>query len=137
MNRLLRAWRLPRMLGLCALLFLSNSSLAEDGVTDNAILIGQTVGLTGQIAGPVREMNEGAAAYFEYVNKNGGINGRKIELRILDDRFDPAVAAANAETLVTKEHVFALFQSRGTPHTQAILSVLDNHKVPLITPSGL
>lgn len=108
---------------------------AEDGVTDNTILIGQTVGLTGQIAGPVKEMTAGANAYIANVNKNGGVHGRKLELRTLDDKFDPATAAKNAETLIKKDHVFALFQSRGTPHTQAILPLLAADKVPLIAPS--
>ncbi|MFZ6655520.1 ABC transporter substrate-binding protein [Undibacterium sp. TJN19] len=138
MRRLQCAWRLPRVPGLLTLLLLtslSSSCLAEDGVTDNSILIGQTVGLTGQIAGPVKEMNAGAAAYIAQINKNGGINGRKLELRILDDKFDPVLAASNAETLVKKEHVFALFQSRGTPHTQAILPILSSNKIPLIAPS--
>jgi branched-chain amino acid transport system substrate-binding protein len=120
-----------------ALLLASMTFLAsaEDGVTDGTILIGQTVGLTGTVAGPVKEMNEGANAYFNSVNKNGGVNGRKIEMRTLDDKFDPALTKANAETLIAKEHVFALFQGRGTPHTQGILPILAAHKVPLIAPS--
>ncbi|MDO8654037.1 MAG: ABC transporter substrate-binding protein [Undibacterium sp.] len=109
--------------------------LAEDGVTETTILIGQTVGLSGQIAGPVKEMTAGAGAYFAAMNKSGGVHGRKIELRILDDQFDPALAAANAETLIKKEHVLALFQSRGTPHTEALLALLATHKLPLIAPS--
>jgi branched-chain amino acid transport system substrate-binding protein len=108
---------------------------AEDGVTDGTILIGQTVGLTGTVAGPVKEMNEGANAYFSSVNKNGGVNGRKIEMRTLDDKFDPALTKANAETLITNEHVFALFLGRGTPHTLGILPILAAHKVPLIAPA--
>lgn len=108
---------------------------AEDGVGDSRILIGQTVGLTGTVAGPVKEMNEGANAYFAIVNKAGGVHGRKIELLTMDDKFDPTLAAANAETLISKEHVFALFQGRGTPHTQAIMPILAAHGVPLIAPS--
>lgn len=107
---------------------------AEDGVTDSAILIGQTVGLTGTVAGPVKEMNEGANAYFTAINKNGGVNGRKIKLLTIDDKFDPALTAVNAESLITDQHVFALFQGRGTPHTQGILPILAAHKVPLIAP---
>lgn len=110
-------------------------ALAEDGVTDSQIVLGQTVGLSGQIAGPVHEMNAGAAAYFSHINKKGGVNGRRIELRILDDKFDPALTAANGDILVKKERVFALFQSRGTPHTQALLALLTEQKVPLIAPS--
>lgn len=108
---------------------------AEDGVTDAKILIGQTIGLTGTIAAPVKEMNEGANAYIASVNSRGGINGRKIELITLDDKFDAKLAAANAELLIKKEHVFALFQNRGTPLTEAILPIIAANKVPLIAPS--
>jgi ABC-type branched-subunit amino acid transport system substrate-binding protein len=108
---------------------------AEDGVTDSTILIGQTIGVTGTVASAVKEMNEGAHAYFAGVNKQGGVNGRKIELHILDDKFLPATAASNAEALIRKDHVFALFQSRGTPQTEAILPILAANKVPLVAPS--
>ncbi|MCU6432356.1 ABC transporter substrate-binding protein [Undibacterium sp. Jales W-56] len=135
-----RSRRLALRLCACLSLMLplsvmTSHALAEDGVTDNTILLGQTVGLSGQIAGPVKEMNAGAKAYFEHINTNGGVNGRKIEVKILDDKFDPATAAANAAILIKKEHVFALFQSRGTPHTEALLPVLTETKVPLIAPS--
>lgn len=111
------------------------SASAEDGVTDSTILIGQTVGVTGTVAGPVKEMNEGANAYFSEVNKRGGVYGRKIEMRVLDDKFDPALTLANAETLIKKDKVFALFQGRGTPHTQGILPLLQASNVPLVAPS--
>lgn len=111
------------------------SASAEDGVTDSTILIGQTVGVTGTVSGPVKEMNEGANAYFSEVNKRGGVHGRKIEMRVMDDKFDPTLTVANAETLIKKDKVFALFQGRGTPHTQAILSLLQAHNVPLVAPS--
>ena len=105
---------------LTALLLASIASIAsaEDGISDHAILIRQTVGLTGQIAGAVKEMNEGAHAYIATVNRSGGVFGRKIEIRTLDDKFDAALAAANAEVLIKRDHVFALFQNRGTPHTE-------------------
>ena len=113
----------------------SCAASAEEGVTDNTILIGQTIGLTGQIAGPVKEMTGGAHAYIAAVNREGGVNGRRIEIRTLDDRFDPKLSAVNAETLVRKAHVFAMFQNRGTPHTQAILPILTANRVPLVAPS--
>ncbi|MBC3869953.1 ABC transporter substrate-binding protein [Undibacterium oligocarboniphilum] len=108
---------------------------AEEGVTESSLLLGQTVGVTGQIAGPVREMMAGANAYFAKVNAAGGIYGRKIEVRTLDDQFDPALTAKNADKLIRQEHVFALFQSRGTPHTQMLLPLLAEYKIPLIAPS--
>ena len=108
---------------------------AEEGITDTSIRIGQTIGTTGTVAAIVKEMNEGAHAYIAATNKLGGVNGRKIDLRILDDKFSPELAAANAEQLIKKDHVFALFQSRGTPQTAAILPVLAAHQVPLVAPS--
>lgn len=108
---------------------------AEEGITDTTILIGQTIGLTGTVSGAVKEQTEGANAYIAGVNKHGGINGRKIELRIMDDKFLPHLAAANAASLVRNDHVFALFQSRGTPQTEAILPILAANKIPLIAPS--
>ena len=130
---MLKNWLVPAITAL--LTGITFAAWAEDGVTDTSILLGQTVGLTGTVAAPVKEMNEGANAYFRSINKNGGVNGRKIELRTLDDKFDPALTKANAETLITKERVFALFQGRGTPHTQGILPLLEAHKIPLVAPS--
>ncbi|RJF96257.1 ABC transporter permease [Noviherbaspirillum saxi] len=128
---------LKRRTLLVALLFGGSifAAAAEEGVTDSGILIGQTVGLTGTVAAPVKEMNEGAEAYFKQVNKQGGIHGRKIEMRVLDDKFDPALTRANAETLIRKERVFALFLGRGTPHTQGILPLLEGNNIPLVAPS--
>jgi ABC-type branched-subunit amino acid transport system substrate-binding protein len=123
---------------LIAVLLLSGAALAasaEDGVTDNTILIGQTIGITGQIAGAVKELNEGANAYISQVNKRGGVHGRQIQLITLDDKFDPALSAKNAEKLINEDKVFALFQNRGTPHTEAILPIMTAAKVPLVGPS--
>ncbi|MGB7481235.1 MAG: ABC transporter substrate-binding protein [Burkholderiaceae bacterium] len=111
------------------------TALAEDGVSDGAILIGQTLGLTGQIAGAAREMVAGADAYISSVNRQGGVHGRQIRVLTLDDRFDPALSAANAARLVNEERVFAIFQNRGTPHTEAILPLLAAAGIPLVAPS--
>ena len=106
-----------------------------EGVTDSSIRIGQTIGVTGPVAAFVKELNEGANAYIVSANKQGGVHGRKIELRILDDKFSPQLAAANAGELIKRDHVFALFQSRGTPQTEAILPILAENHVPLVAPS--
>ncbi|GAB3540696.1 ABC transporter substrate-binding protein [Noviherbaspirillum agri] len=126
---------LRKLLASVLLVGIMQPVVAEVGVSDTRILLGQTVGVTGTVAGPVKEMNEGANAYFNKINKEGGVHGRKIEMLVLDDKFDPALTLANAETLIKKEGVFALFQGRGTPHTQGILPLLEEHKVPLVAPS--
>lgn len=121
---------------LCALCATASlNAHAQDGVTDNRILIGQTVGLTGTVAGPVLETNEGALAYLKEVNERGGVHGRKIEMVMLDDKFDPALTLKNAEQLIKQERVFMLFGGRGTPHTQGIIPLLMANKVPLLAPN--
>lgn len=105
------------------------------GVTNDRVLIGQTAGFTGTQAGGVNESTAGAKMYIDWVNKNGGVNGRKIELVSLDDVFDPKKAAVNAKTLIEEKKVFALFLTRGTPHAEAILPLLKANGVPLIAPS--
>ena len=99
------------------------------------ILIGQTAGFTGPVAAGVNETTEGARLYINAVNAKGGVNGQKIELISMDDKFDPKLAAENARTLIEDKNVLALFLTRGTPHTQAILPLLDKYDVPLVAPS--
>jgi branched-chain amino acid transport system substrate-binding protein len=99
------------------------------------ILIGQTAGFSGAVAAGVKETTDGAKLYIDSVNAKGGINGQKIELISLDDKFDPKLADENARILIEEKNVVAIFLNRGTPHTQAIIPWLDKHGVPLIAPS--
>ena len=99
------------------------------------IVIGQTAGFTGTVAAGVKETTDGARLLIDSVNAKGGINGQKIELLSLDDKFDPKVAAANAKVLIEEKNVVALFLCRGTPHSEAIVPLLDQHGVPLVAPS--
>lgn len=98
------------------------------------IKVGQTAGMTGAVAASVKEATDGAKLYFNAVNARGGVNGQTIQLISLDDKFDPKLAAANAKTLI-EEGVICLFLTRGTPHTQAIMPLLTESKIPLVGPS--
>jgi ABC-type branched-subunit amino acid transport system substrate-binding protein len=98
------------------------------------ITIGQTAGHSGTVAASVKEATQGARMYFDAVNAAGGVNGQKITLVSLDDKFDAKLAAANAQQLID-QGVIALFLNRGTPLTQAIMPLLTEHKVPLVAPS--
>ena len=119
--------RHTRALGIALLALLSLGSQAQ-------ILIVQTAGFSGPVAAGVKETTDGAKLYIEAVNAKSGVNGQKIELISLDDRFEPKLAAENAQKLID-QNVVALFLNRGTPHTEAILPLLDKHGVPLIAPS--
>lgn len=99
------------------------------------ILIGQTVGITGSAAATVAESMKGAALYIDHVNARGGIGGQKVEVLSLDDKFDPKLTLENARTLIEQKRVVSLFMTRGTPHTQGIIPLLEQHGVPLVGPS--
>src|SRR4051812_40604012 len=99
------------------------------------ILIGQTAGFTGVAEAGVKETSNGAKLWLDHVNGKGGVNGQKIELISLDDAFDPKKAAANAKVLIEEKNVVALFLNRGTPHTEAVLPLLEKYGVPLVAPS--
>jgi ABC-type branched-subunit amino acid transport system substrate-binding protein len=99
------------------------------------LLIGQTVGVTGTVAATVKESMLGANLYLDNVNAKGGILGEKIEVITLDDKFDPKLSFENAKTLIENRKVLALFMTRGTPNTEAVLPLLKEHDLPLIAPS--
>lgn len=125
MLRILRsvAWVAACGTGLC----LSAPVMAQ-------IRIGQTAGFSGPVAAGVKEVTDGARLYLDHVNKAGGVAGQSIELVSLDDKFEPALAAENAKKLID-QGVLALFLTRGTPHTQAVMPLLAQYKVPLVAPS--
>ena len=102
------------------------------GVSADTILIGQSAALTGPAEALGREMKAGAQAYFDTVNKVGGINGRKIKLISLDDGYEPERAKANTEKLINEEKVLALFAYVGTPTSNAALPIFTKAKVPFI-----
>lgn len=104
--------------GLLAALAIASTPASAD------IIIGQTSGFSGPVAASVKELTEGARLYFDAVNARGGVNGQRIELISLDDKFDPKLAAENARQLIVEKDALALFLSRGTPHTEAIAPLL-------------
>jgi branched-chain amino acid transport system substrate-binding protein len=99
------------------------------------IVVGQTVGVTGPVAATVKEAVGGARLYIDSVNAKGGIKGEKIDLVTLDDKFEVKQAAENARILIEEKNAVALFMNRGTPHTEAIMPLLDKHDIALIAPS--
>jgi branched-chain amino acid transport system substrate-binding protein len=110
------------------------AALASFGASAQ-IVVGQTAGFSGVVAAGVKETTDGARLYLDSVNEQGGVNGQKIELVSLDDKFEPKLAAENARKLITEHKVITLFLTRGTPHTQAIVPLLAEYKVPLVAPS--
>lgn len=103
------------------------------GVKDNVIVLGQSAAFSGPAQQLGLQYHLGAMACFEAVNAKGGVHGRKIELRRLDDGYDPQRCEANTRQLL-QENVFALFGYVGTPTTQVALPLATQAKVPLFAP---
>ncbi len=114
-------------LALCAAAWASAPAQAQ-------IRIGQTSSFTGPVASGVKEGTDGAKTYIDAVNRRGGVHGQPIELVSLDDKFDPKLAVQNATQLI-QQGVVALFFNRGTPQTEALMPLLNEHKIALIAPS--
>ena len=114
--------------------FFSAWVLAETGVSDKEIILGQSAAISGPASALGTRMNQGIRAYFEYINSAGGVNGRKLDLRLADDGYEATRTAENTKKLIEKEKVFALIGYVGTPTTLAALPLLTEAKVPLVGP---
>ncbi len=111
------------------------ATLPLAGAAAADILIGQTAGFSGPQASSVKEVTDGARLWLDQVNAKGGTHGQPIRLESLDDKFDPKQAGENARVLIEEKNVVAMFLTRGTPHTEAVMPWLDKHGVPLVGPS--
>ena len=98
-----------------------------------AIVLGQSVPLTGPSAQLGLQMQLGAKAYFDGVNAAGGVGGLPIVLKTLDDGYEPPRCKANTEKFI-QEDVFALFGYVGTPTSVVALPLATAAKVPFIAP---
>ena len=111
-------------------------SASDPGISDTSILVGGTAPLSGE-ASSAAAVSVGANAYFKYVNARGGVNGRQIEYKILDDGYDPAQTIQDTRQLVQQDRVFADFNSLGTSNNLAIRDFLNQSGVPqLFVASG-
>jgi ABC-type branched-subunit amino acid transport system substrate-binding protein len=109
---------------------------ASPGVTDAEVIIGSSAGLTGPIAVWGNRMSRiGPQAYFNHINDQGGVHGRKIKYIVLDDGYQPPRSVANHKRLIQREKVFALLLSMGTPTVTASISTIVRNEVPLIAPA--
>ena len=100
------------------------------GITATTITIGSHQPLTGPAAPGYSEIAPAANAYFSYVNANGGVYGRKIVYKYLDDGYDPTKTASVVHQLVLQDNVYAIFNGLGTPTHLAAVSFLNAQKVP-------
>jgi ABC-type branched-subunit amino acid transport system substrate-binding protein len=100
------------------------SPRSETGVTSTTIKLGITLPKTGSASYGYKELPGAMKAYFDYVNANGGVNGRKITLTVKDDGYLPKQAIANTQALI-KENTFALIGALGTANNKAVASAVN------------
>ena len=101
------------------------------GVTSTEILIGNTNALSGPAAA-YGTISNASNAYYTYINNQGGINGRKITYKILDDGYNPANTVTLTKQLVEQDKVFAIFGGLGTQDQTSVRDYMNAQKVPQI-----
>jgi branched-chain amino acid transport system substrate-binding protein len=108
----------------------SSSSSSAPGVSATSITFGTHQPLTGPAAPGYSEIAPAAAAYFKYLNAQGGIYGRKINLIIKDDAYNPTETVNVVHQLVLQNNVFGIFDGLGTPTHTKVVGFLNSSKVP-------
>src|SRR5256886_12216781 len=104
------------------------------GVTAKSILLGQAAAFSGPAAQLGIQMNIGTKAYFDYVNSQGGVHGRKIALKTRDDKYEANLCVEATKKLIGEDKVFALVSYVGTPTTGAAMPTITSAKVQLVGP---
>ena len=103
-----------------------------DGVSAGALRIGMVNVQTGPASGLGKGMRSGAEAVFSQVNAKGGVHGRKIELLVGDDGYEPDRAVDETLKMIEQQKVFSLFGYVGTPTGNAVLPIVKEMDVPLV-----
>lgn len=119
-RKLITASAVLAIVGLAATALPAQAS--EVGVSSTEIKLGMTLPLTGTASLGYNKIPGAAKAYFDYLNANGGINGRKVTLVVKDDRYVPTEAVAKTNELILKDKVMALLAPLGTANVKAVAS---------------
>src|SRR5215469_5655027 len=133
-------WRWGAFSAVLALAAASSPTFAQGrydtGATDTEIKIGNIMPYSGP-ASSYSVIGKTEAAYFNMINAEGGINGRKINFISYDDAYSPPKAIEQARKLVESDEVLLIFQPLGTPSNSAIMKYMNVKKVPqLFVASG-
>lgn len=102
------------------------------GVFDDKIIVGNSAATSGNFAPVGVPFNAGIEAYFKMINEEGGVNGRKIEFKHIDDEFDPVKGKAALSSLVEDQKIFALVGHFGTPVVGATIEDVKEYGIPAV-----
>lgn len=106
------------------------ASAAETGVSATTITIGTHLPLTGPASPGYKDVGAAIKAYFDYVNANGGINGRKVNFVVKDDKYDPAQTKRVVSSLILQDKVFAILSGLGTATHSTVVKDLNRRGIP-------
>jgi len=101
----------------------------DPGASDTEIKLGQTMPYSGPLSGFIT-LAKAELAYFDMVNAQGGVNGRRIRLISVDDGYSPPKTVEQTRKLVEEDQVLAISGSLGTPTNAAVQKYLNTKKVP-------
>ncbi|HUN69877.1 MAG TPA: ABC transporter substrate-binding protein [Burkholderiales bacterium] len=105
---------------------------ANTGISDAEIKLGMVNVQSGPASGLGKGMRAGAEAVFKDVNAKGGVHGRKINLFVGDDGYEPNRAVDETLKMIDEQKVFSLFGYVGTPTANAVIPIVKEMKVPLV-----
>jgi branched-chain amino acid transport system substrate-binding protein len=115
-----------------ALMVAATPAFAEDGVSADKIIFGQAAALDGPASALGQGMKLGLDAAFAEANKAGGVKGRKLELKSVDDGYEPTKSIEAVKKLLGEDKVFALAGAVGTPTAAATLPIATAAGAPFI-----
>lgn len=102
------------------------------GITDKEIIVANSAATSGAFAPVGVPFNAGIEAYFKKINEEGGIQGRQLVFKHVDDEFDPVKGKAALSSFVEDEKVFAIVGHFGTPVVAATLEDLKSYGIPSV-----
>lgn len=121
--------------GLLAVFAFPVASSAAGGNQDaSPLVLGQSCALTGPAKNLGLEMRAGLLAAFSKINDEGGVNGRDIVLLSRDDGYEPDRAVKNTRDFINNEDVFMLIGEVGTPTSNAVIPLVEKHRIPFFAP---
>lgn len=130
----LPVFRFASGLSLAIAAMFCSPTLAETGVTDSTIKIGQSAVFSGVAQDFGVDYRAGIMLYFDRINKAGGVNGRRLEMVSYDDGYDPKRTAINTAKLIDEDKVFALAGYVATGNLIAAMPLADKAGVPMFAP---
>ena len=116
---------------IASLLVTGISAFAEEGVSADKIVFGQATALEGPASALGQGMKIGLEAAFAEINRAGGIKGRKLELKSVDDGYEPTKSIGVVKKLLEEDKVFAIAGAVGTPTSAATQPIVTPLSAPL------